>query len=145
MSDDTAPYELLRLHQRVETVRIGPEGEHVLGTEKSRHSRSSFVLAKEPSSGDTKLAFIQFFSRCTAKKASNEQESRWVVAVSWYELHPCKVWFGKPTEVWTTTIAESLSFILIENIVSRVVYVKEEVYFGANVGRDVVYVVVPLI
>ena len=66
----------------------------------------------------------------------------WVAAVSIYMAHNCKVWFGKPTQVWTTVTYPGYSFIPLTNIISRVF--TTTVNFGRLIGNDYVNIVVPL-
>ena len=54
-------------------------------------------------------------------------------------------WFGSPCQVWSSvTNSPSYSFVLIKDIVSRVVYTKSTVNFGRLIGSETVVVVVPL-
>ena len=140
IDESDGKYQVLLLHQQTQTVKIEGHGEHVLVTAKSRHSRSSLV---HPDNDQTALASILFFAKCFAVNSSDsKQVSLWVAAVSWYDHHPCKLWFGKPTEVWSTTnVTDPMSFILIN---SRVVYVKTDVDFGSILGSSLVYLIVPL-
>ena len=54
------------------------------------------------------------------------------------------MWFGKPTEVWATTLYPGYSFIPVSKIKSRVVHSKTSINFGRMIGVDSVYVIVSL-
>lgn len=76
----------------------------------------------------------------------NESESVqtltvWLAFVSMFEEHPCRVWYGTPTQVWCTTCSFS-QFIPITNITCCSVSLKTSVHFGS--GTDSVYVVTPI-
>ena len=87
------------------------------------------------------LVEIIFFLECIVCQGNN---SLWVAAVHWFMDHQCKVWYGNPTQVWATSHFTGYSYILVSDIVSRVVYAKCSCDFGRFIGTDNVYVVVPL-
>ena len=60
-----------------------------------------------------------------------------------FEPHQCKVWFGYPTEVWSTISFEN-QFISLQNIDCHVVHIKTSFKFGHVIGHDTVFVVVPV-
>lgn len=60
--------------------------------------------------------------------------TRSVAAVSWHEAHPCHVWFGRPTQVWSNSTV-GYCFIPVRNIKSRVIYCKTTINFG-RIGVD---------
>lgn len=128
--------EVLMLHKKTKAIQLQ---KFTLGATDSRHSRSSIVLIQTAQQG-TALAEIQYFAEC---KFKNSSTTSWVAAVKIYAEHPCKVWFGTPTEVWTIT-PTSLSFILVSEIRSRVVYSRSEVDFGSRIGKETVFIVVPV-
>ena len=101
------------------------------------------MLCKLPDSSDEKLATVKFFAKCSVKNGK-EQRAVWVAVVSIYMAHNCKVWFGKPTQVWTTVTYPGYSFIPLTNIISRVLYSTTTVNFGRLIGNDYVNIVVPL-
>ena len=68
----------------------------------------------------------------------------WFAAVSFFEKHHCKVWFGTPTQVWSRSISDTV-FIPVSHIKSRTAHVFTNVYFGRVIGNDYVLVVVPLV
>ena len=130
---------LLRLYQKTTAVKLG---NFVLGAKASCHGNSSVLLAKR-SNDDICLCEVKYFVRCTVKKGE-EHTYVWMAAVSWFMNHQCKVWFGSPCQVWSSaTTHPSYSFVLIEDIVSRVLYTKSNVNFGRFIGSETVVVVVP--
>ena len=64
--------------------------------------------------------------------------------MSWFMPHQCLVWFGKPTQVWSTVTFPGYSFVPVSHIKSHVLYTQAEVDFGRVLGHDTVNVVVPL-
>ena len=68
--------------------------------------------------------------------------SRWVAYVSFYEVHPCRAWYGGQTEVWCSnqTITGS-HYVFLSSIISRVAYCEAEVDFGRVIGKQTVLVV----
>lgn len=71
-----------------------------------------------------------------------ETRSFWFAAVSIFQHHNCKVWFGKPVQVCTFS---DILFIPISHIKSRVAYASTTINFGRIIGQDHVLVVVPLV
>ena len=95
----------------------------VIGAEGSRHTKYSLVLANNTVTNSNTLANITFFIQCTVGSGITSELSKiWMAAVEWYMDHPCKVWFGNPTQVWSTATYLGYSFILVSDIVSRIVY-----------------------
>ena len=46
-----------------------------------------------------------FFAKCSVVTSLQEvamttskTQAEWLAAVSWFEKHPCRVWFGSPTQ-----------------------------------------------
>ena len=118
----------------------------VFGAEKSWYCRSSFVMVKHTNSEEVSLASKVLFTECTCNyvEVNTRQSTLWVAAVSWYYSHPAKVWFGKPTQVWSSSAKLGYSFIPIPIIKSRVVFAKATIDIGKMNGHDNVYVIVPL-
>lgn len=133
-------YRVLVLHNRTKAVIVG---DSIFGAEGSRHSNSCFVLALHASSGDYRLAKINFFAECIVVADNGDRVAVWVAAVSWFDSHPCKVWFGFPTQVWSTSSFHE-SFVPLQSIKCRVVYTKATVNFGRVIGDDVVFFVIPV-
>ena len=138
--------KILFLHQRSKAVKLklGNKSDIcVIGAKKSKHSRSSLVLCKLPNSSVVELATVDFFAKCSIK-TDKEQKGIWVAAVLTYMSHNCKVWFGKPTQVWSNVTYPGYTFIPISNIISRVMYSRTTINFGRYIGDDFVNIVVPL-
>lgn len=133
------------LHYRCSAImlKVQNTASNVVGAKHSRHSQSSLLLCQRNDSEDIGLAEVLFFVRCNVKSGSGEKPT-WMAAVSWYMPHNCSVWFGKPTQVWTTTQYPGYCFVPVSHIKSRVVYTKASVNFGRMIGLDTVYVIVPL-
>ena len=90
------------------------------------------------------MAKVRFFAKCNARNDYGEKLTFQVAAVSWYMSHPCHVWFGKPMQLWATTLYPGYSSIPVSKIKSRVAYSKTSVNFGRMIGDDSVYVIVSL-
>ena len=100
---------------------------------------------------ENKLVEINFFVQCivfVTDPVSNEctRHTHWLVNCTAYLEHTCKLWYGNPTQVWSTSLSSSNAnnFHLINNITSRVVFVKTKVNFGRYIGEDSVLIVVPI-
>ena len=76
--------------------------------------------------------------------SSNGTESRsfWFAAVPLFLDHPCRVWFGSPTEVWSRVTSRDI--LPLSYILCRIAYASTSVNFGRVIGEDTVLVVVPL-
>lgn len=133
---------ILLLHKRVKTLLIGG---FVLGAKGSHHSRSSLVVAERRTSTPTYnncLGEIQHFVSCvTLSNDTKQPHTVWLAAVKWFEEHQCKVWFGHPTQVWSTTDRPGQFYVPISDIKSRVVYSNHVVNFGRIIGEERVYVI----
>lgn len=93
-------YRILVLSRRAKALLVQNV---IIGAEGTRHTKSSFVLAKNSTTNSVCLAEIVFFLHCTAiSNTTNSHTRRWVAAVKWYMDHPCRVWFGNPVQVWST-------------------------------------------
>ena len=65
-TDGSSAYNVFLLLQRCNTVQIKFQIQSdyvVLGSEKSKHSRSSLVFCQKPHSDDISLAVIRFFAK----------------------------------------------------------------------------------
>lgn len=119
----------------------------IIGARKSRHSQSSLVLANKMNAEGGCLAEIIYFLECVVvpKTGNNTlHNTHWVAAVHWFMDHPCKVWYGDPTQVWSTSHFPGHSYILVSDIITRIVYTKYACNFGRFIGTNTVYVIVPL-
>ena len=109
-----------------------------------QHSNSCFVLALHENSGEQRLAKILFFAECIVIADNGERVAVWVAAVSWFDTHQCKLWFGFPTQVWSTSSFQQMCYLPLQHIKCPVVYTKATVNFGRFIGDDVVFIVVPI-
>ena len=84
---------------------------------------------------ELRLAEIHYFVKCDfVDDATSTCHTMWLVAVSFFDEHECKVWYGKPTEVWPGVSGGSISYIPLFFITSRVAYCKSFVNFGRLIG-----------
>lgn len=68
----------------------------------------------------------------------------WLAHINYFLEHPCRVWYGYPTEVWSKFESSESVFIPLFHVHSRVAYVSTNVNFGRIIGINSVYVVVPV-
>lgn len=111
----------------------------MIGAKGSRHSRTSLVLAEKYSDNGTatvNLAEVLYFALCTIA-VKGEKSTVWFAPVKWFMDHQCKVWFGHPTQVWS-------SAYFFFPIKSQVVYRNHVVNFGRVMGTEKVYVATAL-
>lgn len=108
---------------------------------------TSKVYAHSVETNISKFAEIEYFVECEVSlDASSSQQRRVKVVlayVSWFMEHSCRLWFGKPTEVWTNFKTLS-SFIPLRYITGRAVFVDAVVDFGRHIGKDKVLVSTPI-
>ena len=135
---DSQAFEVLMICHLTKSLRVG---DFVLGAVGSRNTQSSLVLA-ECSPHQVVLAEVQYFLEVTVK--DNDHQNLWVACVNTFMEHPCRVWFGNPVQVWTSTISSSFHLIPVNRIRSRVAYVKCKHDFGRVLVNDNVFVVVPI-
>ena len=136
---DGQTFQILMLRHRTKAVSVG---EYILGAKGSQNSKSHFVLSHR-SHEQIELAEILCFLECIAITSDNTTVKLCTPCIKWYMTHPCKVWYGHPVEVWTTSSPGSF-LVPVRNISSRVVHVKCTRDFGHSFTNDTVYVVVPL-
>ena len=137
---DGQSFQILMLCRHTKALSVG---DFILGAKGSQHSKSHFVLAHR-SHEQIELAEILCFLECIAITSDSRTVKLWTACIKWYMTHPCKVWYGHPVEVWTTTSSPGSFLIPVRNISSRVVHVKCTRDFGRSLTNDTVYVVVPL-
>ncbi len=91
------------------------------------------------------LAQVNYFGSFTIVNTESQAEKsiQWLANVSWFEQHPCRLWYGTPTQVWSTTLSGS-EFIPVDYIKDLSVYVKASVNFGQYIGTDSVYIATPI-
>ena len=122
-----------------------------VGSGKSRYTTSSIVMASSlvvqfsasDSDQELKLAEIQYFFWCDIS-TEGTIKSYCFVGLSYFIPHPCKEWYGHPTQVWSAVTTSSVEIVPINFIKSRVSYAVQRVDFGGAIGEDKVIVVSPL-
>lgn len=134
-------FEILALYKRCRAINVGP---FQLGSCKSKFVSSSRVMVKRSGAQQPWLAEIQYYAQCAILEPGGETRVEWVVAVSFFFEHNCRVWYGYPAEVWSTATLPDIVFIPISNVISRIVYVESVVNFGRIAGEQKVLVVVPI-
>ena len=140
---DVGVYTPLVLYKHATALQVG---ERVIGSHGLRYSELSIVFAKRLESDRISLAEVKYYGAISVVKSESESVefetlTVWLAFVSWFEEHPCRVWYGTPTQVWCTTSLCS-QFIPITNIRCCS---KTSVNFGRYVGTDSVYVATPII
>ena len=114
ISMDLSQFEVLHLFQKCNAVKVG---KFVLGSCTSRFTRVSIVKARFQD--EDRLAEVQYFVKCCIKFHSNVGNTcttYWLAAVSFFNAHQCKVWFGKPMEVWSSVTDFDIHFIPVTHI-----------------------------
>ena len=89
------------------------------------------------------LAEIKSFVQCIVNHEGQEDKVI-LVLVSLFISHPCKAWFGWPTEVWSDMHSSQEIYIPLQKISSLAVYTRAEVDFGRRIGKQRVLVVIPM-
>lgn len=129
--------QILTLFQKCKALSIGG---FIVGSKQSQYTTSSHVIVKHPKHPHTlRLTRIEFFSKVNIDKTMIEPGVKpcfWIAVVSLYDEHPCKVWFGHPTEVWATSTVPDWYFIPVSYVISRVAYSETEVDFGRVIGSE---------
>lgn len=106
--------ELLTLYDKASAISI--DG-FVLGSAKSRFVTKSHVMANHPNDNQLHFARIDNFAKINVK-SGHTSVPLWVVCVSFYCEHQCKVWFGGPTQVWCKSTTFDHFFITLSSIKS---------------------------
>ena len=99
--DSEISWDILNLYQTCSAIRFD---NFVLGSIKSCHKTASVVVVNTTTSSEPKVAEVQYYLQFHVKvNSSNGTETRsfWLAVVSLFLHHPCRVWFGSPTEVWS--------------------------------------------
>ena len=133
-------YVLLTLYEKCKALSIAG---FVLGSARSRFTTKFHVMAFHPQCANKLcLARIEHFSKLDIK--NNQHDcilSIWTACVSFFDEHPCKVWFGGPTQVWTRSVTPDHHYIKLSSIKCRVAYCETKVDFGRRIGQETVFVV----
>lgn len=132
---------VIRLYRYTKAIVINDSIQ--LAAESSRYSHCSKVFIANC------LVEINYFVQCTVLVTNplNNQCSRhshWLAHCSSYMEHQCKAWYGYPTQVWSIGFRTGFNYFLLNDVTSRVVYVRTKVNFGRIIGEDSVLVVVPI-
>ena len=120
---------MLRLYRSTLSIAIGDSVK--LASIKSRYSNCSKIFI-----GDV-LYEIHSFLHVTVivmDDSSNvlRTDQHWFVKCQPYVPHPCKPWFGYPTQVWNIGLREKFQFFLLNHITNRAVFTQSEVNFGSH-------------
>ena len=135
-------YNLLILHNRAPALNVGG---FVVGSSLSRYTTKTHVMAAHPHQpSEIHLVKVEHYCMLNYTIHGTSQTStvsKWVACVTFYEVHPCRVWYGGLTEVWCRTQSASCNYVPLSSIVSRVAYCEAEVDFGRVIGKQTVLVV----
>lgn len=134
----SSTFDVLALYEKCGAIKIG---RFVIGSSSSRFYTVSVV--KVQAFGEEKLAEIQYYVKC-AVRIEGKTLYIWLVALSFFPEHQCKVWYGHPTEVWGGIPDIDIYFLPLHSILNRVTFTKCNVNFGRIIGTDSVIVVTPL-
>lgn len=138
VADQHCTYDILTLYEKCGAIKVG---QFILGSKSSRFYKGSVV--KVQAGGNDKLAEIQYFARC-AVSYHTKTSYIWLAAVCFYPEHQCKVWYGRPTEVWGGVADVDIHFLPVTVIQNRVAFAKCQVNFGRVIGTDSAIVITPL-
>ncbi len=131
-------FEVLRLHKSVHGIALGSIK---LASKSSRFGNCSKIIVRN------KVVEILRFVKChilIKDEGHNETRELWLVKCSPYMEHPCKTYFGRPTQVWASSLENDYDFYKLDEITNRVTYAKTKVNFGLPVGEDSVLIVSPI-
>ena len=133
-------YTLLTLYQKSSALSVGG---FILGSSSSRFVTTACVMATHPNHPDQlNFARIECFAKLDIKDNRNTSTiSVWTACVRFYEEHPCKLWYGGPTQIWTRTTSLDVFYIPLHFIKNRVAYSETSVNFGRIIGTETVYIV----
>ena len=143
--DGPVDIQVLSIFQKCFSLNVGG---FVLGSQNSRHHSSSIVFASPMQPTDRpKLVQIEYFANiCYVLRKQGEETmcTVWMAYGNFFLEHPCRVWFGYPTEVWTNLESSESCFILLSQFSNRAAYTLTEVNFGSVIGTNLVFVAVPV-
>ena len=134
--------EILTLYQKCSVVHVG---EFLLGSTSGRRKSAAVVFVK--GTDRPRLANIHMFLKCSyvyMVEGKATTSTIWLADINYFLEHPCRVWYGYPTEVWSKFESSESFFIPLFHVHSRVAYVSTNVNFGRIIGINSVYVVVPV-
>ena len=78
-------------------LMVMKQGGFVLTSATSCYSKSNLIFANRQSVAIC-LAQVMY---CQIDSAEPRVKIIWVIAVKWHMDHPCKVWYGYPSQVWS--------------------------------------------
>ena len=122
-----ASFEVFTLYRKCGAIKVG---QFVVGSKSSRFNTVSIV--KLFTINRERLAEVQFFCKCKVK-CNGICKDIWLAAVCFFPEHQCKMWLGRPSEVWA-----------LSEFHNRVAFTKGSVNFGRYIGTDNVVIVSPL-
>ncbi len=128
-------FEVLRLHKTMHAVALSTIK---LASKNSRYGNCSKIIARH------KVVEILRFVKCYILIKENDHEETtelWLVKCSPYMEHPCKTYYGYPTQVWASTLENNYDFYKIDEITDRVIHAQTKVNFGPPVGEDSVLII----
>ena len=85
------------------------------------------------------LAKVEYYCKLSFRSAEH-LHTEWIAFVTFYDEHPCKVWFGGQTQVWARSISP-LVYVRISALQNRVAYCEDTVDFGSRLGEQTVMIV----
>ena len=145
-------FQVLTLFEKSGALKVG---KFFIGSLHGRFSTTSVVKAEcQVEYDDGKqisksgLAEIHHFAKCTLLLKQPDMTSKtcalWLAAVSFFDEHQCRVWFGSPTEVWGGVSSTNVTYILVSSIVSQDIFCKTSFSFGRVIGSDSVMIISPI-
>ena len=134
--EESCEIEVLSMFLKCNSLR---NGGFLLGSTSGRHHLQSLIFMSQK-----KLARIRYYAKISyiIKGRKQNTSTVWIAFANVLLEHPCQVWFGYPTEVWTNLKSTQSRFILISCFSSRVVYTLTEYNFGRLIGTNFVLICV---
>ena len=127
--------DVLRLYRQASALQYG--NSQKLEVSRYPHTKCYKVFI------NNKLIEITSFMNCTVIVKSAENPSNchtnthWLLTGQRYMEHPCRKWYGGPTEVWASANVEHY---LVQDITHRTVSTVTKASFGRIIGEDTVVV-----
>lgn len=116
--DEPAAIEVLSIFQKCSSLRVAV---FLLSSVSGRHHLSSIAFSYSLHSTERpKLVRVHYFANISyvVKQGENEiLSSIWIARVNFFLEHPCRVWFGYPTEVWTSLESSESSFAPLNSVI----------------------------
>ena len=130
--------DVLRLYRQASALQYG--NSQKLEVSRYPHTKCSKVFI------NNKLIEITSFMNCTVIVKSAENPSNchtnthWLLTGQSYMEHPCRKWYGGPTEVWASATNSNVEHYLVQDITHRTVSTVTKASFGRIIGEDTVVV-----